>query len=102
MADIQQLFQQAQQMQGRLQQLQTELASRLIEATAGGGMVRVVADGQANIRSVTIDPRIFEERDAEFLSDLVTAAVADAQRRAQEMMQSEMRKMQPLPFNFPL
>lgn len=98
MADLQQLFQLGQQVQGRLQQLQSELANRTLEATAGGGMVRVTADGRGTIRGVTIDPAVFQGRDAEFLSDLVLAAVADAQRRAADLMQAEMKKVQPLPF----
>jgi DNA-binding YbaB/EbfC family protein len=102
MADLQQFFQLGQQMQGRLQEIQTELASRTIETTAGAGLVKVTADGRGTIRSVTIDPVVFAERDAEFLSDLVTAAVTEAQRRAQEILQAEMRKVQPFPFNPPL
>ena len=98
MADLQQLFQLGQQVQGRLQQLQTELASRTIETTAGGGMVKVTADGRGTIRSVVIDPAVFRDHDAEFLSDLVLAAVAEAQRRAGEMLQAEMRKVPSLPF----
>lgn len=85
-------------MQGRLQALQTELAGQTIETSAGGGMVRVSADGRGTIRSITIDPAIFEGRDAEFLSDLVLAAVGEAQRRAADLLQAEMRKVQPLPF----
>ncbi|HEY8106051.1 MAG TPA: YbaB/EbfC family nucleoid-associated protein, partial [Gemmatimonadales bacterium] len=76
MADFQQLFQLSQQVQGRLQQLQSELAGRTIEATSGGGLVRVTADGRGTIRAVTIDPGAFEGRDAELLGDLVLAAVA--------------------------
>ena len=102
MADLQQFFQLGQQMQGRLQEIQTELASRTIETSAGAGLVRVTADGRGTIRSITIDPVAFAERDAEFLSDLVTGAVAEAQRRAQEILQAEMRKVQPFPFNLPL
>jgi DNA-binding YbaB/EbfC family protein len=101
MADLQQLFQLGQQMQGRLQQLQTELANRTIETTAGGGMVKVTADGRGTIRQVTIDPAIFQDRDAEFLSELVLTAVAEAQRRAAEMLQAEMRKVPSLPFTPP-
>lgn len=98
MADLQQLFQLGQQMQGRLQELQTELAGRIIETTAGGGMVRVTADGRGTVRSVSIEPAVFEQHDAEFLGDLVLAAVAEAQRRAAELLQSEMRKVPSLPF----
>jgi DNA-binding YbaB/EbfC family protein len=102
MADLQQLFQLGQQMQGRLQQLQTELANRTIETSAGGGMVKVTADGRGTVRAVTIDPGVFEGHDAEFLSDLVLTAVAEAQRRAAEMLQTEMRKVPALPFASPL
>lgn len=95
MADLQQLFQLGQQVQGRLQQLQIELADRTVEATAGAGLVRVTVDGQMRVRQVVIAPEVFEGRDAEFLSDLVASAVAEAQRRAAELVQSEMRKVQP-------
>jgi nucleoid-associated protein EbfC len=101
MADLQQLFQLGQQMQGRLQQLQTELAGRTIEASAGGGMVKVVSDGRGTVRGVWIDPTIFDAHDADFLSDLVLTALAEAQRRAAEMLQSEMRKVPQLPFPSP-
>jgi DNA-binding YbaB/EbfC family protein len=98
MADLQQLFQLSQQVQGRLQQLQSELADRTIETTAGGGLVRVTADGRGTVRGVSIDPGVFAQHDAEFLSDLVLSAVAEAQRRAADLLQSEMRKVQPFPF----
>jgi nucleoid-associated protein EbfC len=98
MADLQQLFQLGQQMQGRFQQLQTELAGRTIETSAGGGMVRVTADGRGTVRTVVIDPTVFEGHDAEFLGDLVTAAVSEAQRRAADLLQAEMRKVPTLPF----
>jgi DNA-binding YbaB/EbfC family protein len=101
MADLQQLFQLGQQMQGRLQQLQTELAGRVVETSSGGGMVKVTADGRGTVRAVTIDPAIFREHDAEFLSELVLTAVAEAQRRAGEMLQAEMRKVPQLPFGSP-
>jgi nucleoid-associated protein EbfC len=101
MADLQQLFPLGQQVQGRLQQLQTELANRTIETTAGGGMVKVTADGRGTIRGVTIDPAVFQDHDADFLSDLVLTAVAEAQRRAAEMLQAEMRKVPSLPFSSP-
>ena len=102
MADLQQLFQLGQQMQGKLQQLQTELADRTIEASAGGGMVRVTADGRGMIRSLDIDSEIFEGRDEEFLADLVLAAISEVQRRAADLLQAEMRKAQSLPVTPPL
>jgi len=98
MADLQQLFQLGQQMQGRLQQLQNELAGRSIETSAGGGMVRVTADGRGMVRTVIIEPAVFDGHDAEFLGDLVAAAVSEAQRRAADLLQAEMRKVPTLPF----
>ena len=94
------MLQLSQQMQGRLQQLQADLADRTVEATAGGGMVRVKADGRGQIRELTIDQAAFEGRDAELLSDLVLSAVAEVQRRAAEAAQAEMRKVQGFP-SFP-
>lgn len=97
MADLQQLFQLGQQVQGRLQQLQLELADRTIEASAGAGMVRVRVDGRGLVRSLAIDPEAFAGRDAELLADLIVGAIAEAQRRAADLVQAEMRKLAPSP-----
>ena len=102
MADLQQFFQLTQQAQGRLQQLQSELATHTVEAQAGGGMVRVTADGRGTIRAIRIDPEAFEGRDAEFLGDLVLAAVAEAQRRVADLVQTELRKVPVAPGTAPL
>ena len=98
MADLQQLFQLSQQVQGRLQQLQSELADRTIEVTAGAGLVRVRVDGRGMVRALTIDPQAYEGRDAELLADLIVGAIAEAQRRAADLVQAEMRKLTPPPF----
>jgi DNA-binding YbaB/EbfC family protein len=65
--------------------------------SAGAGLVRVRVDGRGTIRAVTIDPDAFEGRDAELLSDLVMSAIAEAQRRASDLVQAEMRKLTPNP-----
>lgn len=103
MADLSQLLQLGQQMQGRLSQIQSELESRTVTSTVGGGVVRVVVDGQGRLRSITIDPSALADGDAEMLEDLVLAAVSDAQRRAAELSREELRKLTgglpfPLPF----
>ncbi len=98
MADLQHLFQLGQQVQGRLQQLQSDLADQMVEATSGAGLVRVSCDGRGVIRSVTIEPAAFEGRDADLLADLVLGAVAEAQRRAAALAQAEMRRVQDPPF----
>jgi nucleoid-associated protein EbfC len=105
MADIMKLLQQAQQMQGRLQQIQDELQQRTVSASAGGGMVTVNADGKGQIRSIKIDPSVVNPSDVEMLEDLILVALTDVQRRATAMAQEEMGKLTGglgLPFQLPL
>ncbi len=106
MADLSQLLQLGQQMQGRLNQMQTELAQQSVTGTAGGGMVSATADGRGHIRSIRIDPAALADGDVEMLEDLVIAAVTDAQRRAEVLYKEELRKATtgglPLPFQLPL
>ncbi|MDH3458529.1 MAG: YbaB/EbfC family nucleoid-associated protein [Gemmatimonadota bacterium] len=105
MADLSQLFQLGQQVQGRLTQMQTELAEQSVTGSAGGGMVKVSADGRGQVRSITIDPTALADGDVEMLEDLVLAAVGDAQRRAEELYRNELKKATgglPLPFQLPL
>src|SRR4026207_105880 len=99
MADLQQLFQLGQQVQGRLQQLQYALADRMFEASDGGGVVRVRVDGRGLLRGLSIDPQAFEGRDPELLADLIVGAIAEAQRRAADLVQAEMRKLAPNPLS---
>jgi nucleoid-associated protein EbfC len=104
-ADIMKLLQQAQQMQGRLQQIQDELQHRTVSASAGGGMVTVDADGKGQIRSIKIDPSVVDPKDVEMLEDLILVALNDVQRRATAMAQEEMGKLTGglgLPFQLPL
>jgi DNA-binding YbaB/EbfC family protein len=104
MADIMKIMQQAQQMQSRLQQMQEELANKTVSAASGGGMVTVTADGKGQIRSIKIDPTIVSPSDVEMLEDLVLVAVNEAQRKAGELAQEEMKGLtggMPLPFKLP-
>ncbi|HTT66818.1 MAG TPA: YbaB/EbfC family nucleoid-associated protein [Gemmatimonadales bacterium] len=103
MTDIRALLQFGQQMQGRLAAIQSELAQRTVTGSAGGGMVTVTADGRGQVREVHIDPSLLGG-DVEMLEDLVVAAVAEVQKRAAEMAQDEVKKVQsvlpfPLPFS---
>lgn len=100
MADLQQLFQLGPVAQGRLQQIQSDLAGLVVEATAGGGMVRVTADGRGQVRGVWIDPAVFAGQDADLLSELVRAAVAEVQRKAAEAAQAELGRGAPTPLPF--
>ena len=76
-----QLMKQLQQAQERVQK---EIAALEIEASSGGGMVRVVMDGQKNVKSLKIDPEVVSREDVEMLQDLVTAAVNEAARKVEE------------------
>ncbi len=105
MTDFSQLIQLGQQMQGRITEMQTELASRTVTGAAGGGLVKATADGRGQIRSIKIDPSVVEDVDIEMLEDLVSAAVADAQRKAESIYRDEMKRIAgglPLPFQLPL
>ncbi len=105
MPDISQLFQLGQQVQGRLTQMQTELAQQTVSGSAGGGMVTATADGRGQVQSIKIDPSIVAEGDVEMLEDLVVAAVMDAQRKADEVYRAELKKLtggMSLPFQFPI
>ena len=104
MADFFKILQQAQQMQGKLQSLQEELAHRTVHGSAGGGLVSVEADGKGQVKKVKIDPSLAGKPDVEMLEDLVVVAVNDAQKKATELAQEEMQKLtggMNLPFKLP-
>ena len=104
MADMMKILQQAQQMQGRLQQIQDELAQLSVTGSAGGGMVSVEADGKGQVRKVTIDPSVVSASDVEMLEDLVLVAVSEAQKKAAALAQEQMGKLTgglDLPFKLP-
>jgi nucleoid-associated protein EbfC len=104
MTNFQQLFQLGQQVQARLSQLQTELGNRTITTSSGGGMVNVTADGKGRVRQLRIDPSVVDPNDVEMLEDLIVAAVTEAQQRAEQVYEEEMKKVAgglPLPFNLP-
>ena len=104
MADIMKILQQAQEMQGRLQQIQDELQQKTVSAAAGGGMVTVEADGKGQVRRIKIDPSVVDPKDVEMLEDLVLVAVSEAQKKAADLAQGEMGKLaggMNLPFKLP-
>ncbi len=103
MKDIGKLLKQAQQMQTKMAQMQAELAEKSVEASAGGGMVKVVMNGKHEIVSVTIDPEVVDPQDVEMLEDLVAAAVTEAANRVEEMVRDQMSSItggMPLPGMF--
>ena len=87
------MMKQAQKLQAKMLRLQEELAERTVETTAGGGMVKVVANGKQQIVSIKIEKEVVDPDDIEMLQDLVLAAVNDALAKSQEMVSAEMSKL---------
>ncbi len=90
--DLGNIMKQAQQLQERLSQVQDTVARRTVEASAGGGMVKVVVNGKHELLSLTLDPAVLKE-DVELVQDLVIAAVNEGIRNAQKMVAEEMTKV---------
>ena len=102
MTNIQQLMQMGQQLQARISELQDSLAQRTVTTSSGGGMVEVTATGKGEVTRIKIDPACVDPRDVEMLEDLVQAAVNQAQTKAREVYEEEMRKAAGgLPFPIP-
>ncbi len=93
MANFQKLMKQAQKMQEQMMQVQQELATKTVEATAGGGMVTAVVNGKFELVSLKIEHDVVDPEDVEMLQDLIIAAVNEGIRKAQEMSASEMSKV---------
>lgn len=90
MPNVQQMMAQVQKMQKDMAAAQDELASEVLEASAGGGMVTVKISGDMQLREVRIDPDAIDPEDAEMLGDTVLAAVNEALRMAQELAERKM------------
>jgi nucleoid-associated protein EbfC len=88
--NVQKLMKEAQRAQKKMAEAQERLAAMTVEGSAGGGLVRVTATGDGSVTAVAIDPGAVDPQDLSLLEDLVTAAVADAQRRSRELQESEM------------
>ncbi len=88
--NLNQILQQAQQMQAEMAKAQDQLKDETVEASAGGGMVKVTMGGDMTLRSLTISPEAIDPDDPELLQDMVTAAVNEGLRAAQELAQSKL------------
>lgn len=87
------IMKQAQQMQAKMARVQQELETKEVEATAGGGMVTARANGKQQILDLKIEKDVVDPEDIEMLQDLVLAAVNEAIKQSQEMVQGEMSKV---------
>ena len=88
--DMNKMLREAQRMQEELAKAQQEAASEIVEASAGGGMVTVKANGAGDVVSITIDPKAIDPDDPELLADLVLAAVNEAIRSAHSLAESKL------------
>ena len=88
--DMSKMLEQLGEMQQQMQQAQEELANETVEATAGGGMVKVTANGAGEIKAIKIDPKAIDPDDPELLADMVLAAVNEALRSAHSLAESKL------------
>jgi nucleoid-associated protein EbfC len=88
--DMNALMKQAQQMQAEMMKAQESLKDEVVEASAGGGMVKVKMSGDLELREIVIDPEAIDPEEAELLADMVQAAVNEALRSAQELAGQKM------------
>jgi hypothetical protein len=93
--DMNKMLREAQRMQEELAKAQEDAAKEIVEASAGGGMVRVKANGAGEVVEIVIDPKAIDPDDPELLADMVLAAVNEALRSAQSLMQSKMSGLLP-------
>ena len=93
MKNLSQMMKQAQQMQAKMASLQTELADRVVETSAGGGMVKVKVNGKQEILSLSINRECVDPDDVSTLEELVKTALNQALKESQEMVSSAMSKI---------
>ena len=93
MKNINNLMKQAQQMQSKMVALQSELATREIEASSGGGMVKVRVNGKQELLEIKIDPECVDPGDVEMLQDLVKTAINQAMKESSDMVSQAMSKV---------
>ena len=95
--DMNKLLQKAQQMQAEMMQAQESLKDEIVEASAGGGIVKVKISGDLIVQDVTIDPDAVDPEDSEMLAEMVQAAINEAIRSAQQLAESKMPQMPNMP-----
>jgi DNA-binding YbaB/EbfC family protein len=93
--DMNKMLREAQKMQEGLAKAQAEAASEIVEASSGGGMVTVKANGAGDVVEILIDPRAIDPDDPELLADMILAAVNEALRSARGLMESKMSGLIP-------
>ena len=93
MNNLMKMMKQAQELQGRMQQLQEELGALQVEGQSGGGLVKVTLNGKMEARAVEIDPSLIKPEEAEMLEDLILAAFQDAKAKVEAALQAKMQEV---------
>ena len=93
MKDLMKMMKQAQDIQGRMQQLQEDLAVLEVEGQSGAGLVKVKLNGKFEARGISIDPSLIKPEEAEMLEDLILAAFQDAKSKAESAVQAKMAEI---------
>jgi hypothetical protein len=93
LGDMSKMMKAAQEMQGKMAQLQEDMARIEVVGESGAGLVKATATAKGELKALDIDPSIFNGDEKEVVEDLILAAIKDAQSRAQERSQEEMRKL---------
>jgi nucleoid-associated protein EbfC len=87
------IMKEAQKLQAQMAAMQEEVAKKKVDATAGGGMVTVEANGKQELTAIKIDPEVVNKEDVQMLEDLVLAAANEALRKSRELVQQELGKL---------
>jgi len=87
------MMKEAQKLQAQMEKMQEEIAKKTVDATAGGGMVTVEANGKQELTAIKIDPEVVNKEDVQMLEDLVLAAANEALRKSRELVQQELGKL---------
>jgi DNA-binding YbaB/EbfC family protein len=93
MKNFTQMMKQAQELQGRMAEMQAEMERTTVEGRSGGGMVTVTLNGKGDMAGVKIDPSLVKPEEAEILEDLIVAAHADAKSKVEEAMKDKMKAL---------
>jgi len=93
MKDLMKMMKQAQEIQGRIQQLQDELANLEVEGQSGAGLVKIKLNGKGDARAIKIDPSLIKPEESEILEDLIVAALQDAKGKVEAAVKAKMHEI---------
>jgi nucleoid-associated protein EbfC len=93
MKDLMGMMKQAQELQGRMQKMQEDMAALEVRGQSGGGLVMVMLDGKGTLKKIKVDPSLMIPAETEILEDLIIAATEDARGKVETQMQAKMAEV---------